>query len=185
MGCPFFNITFTGWINHIKCMQSPATFMISVITFKSPIFKKNIKEFHITLGVQLLASALSFFHLSNMSVSAKWKNSQMQANKHKTFFLSLKEYLTQAILAVFYCRTTTTRVMAKFAPGSVAHPAAAWVPQLVRKYLTAVQRCGPFCKGKWELPEDYRNAKCQTHAQLKPLPRSAFPSTSYTYLLGF
>lgn len=109
----------------------------------------------------------------------------MQANKHKTFFLSLKEYLTQAILAVFYCRTTTTRVMAKFAPGSVAHPAAAWVPQLVRKYLTAVQRCGPFCKGKWELPEDYRNAKCQTHAQLKPLPRSAFPSTSYTYLLGF
>lgn len=30
--------------------------------------------------------------------------------------------------------------MAKFAPGCVAHPAAAWVPQLVRKYLTAVQR---------------------------------------------
>lgn len=29
--------------------------------------------------------------------------------------------------------------MAKFAPGSVAHPAA-WVPQLVRKHLTAVQR---------------------------------------------
>lgn len=29
--------------------------------------------------------------------------------------------------------------MAKFAPGSVAHPAA-WVPQLVRKYWTAVQR---------------------------------------------
>lgn len=46
-------------------MQSPATFMISVITFKSPVFKENIKQFHITLGVQFLASALSFFHLSN------------------------------------------------------------------------------------------------------------------------
>lgn len=71
MGCPFFNITFTNWINHIKCMQSPATFMISVVTFKSPIFKENIKRFHTTLGVQLLASALCFFHLSNMSVGAK------------------------------------------------------------------------------------------------------------------
>lgn len=30
--------------------------------------------------------------------------------------------------------------MAKFAPGCVAHPAAAWVPWLERKYLTAVQR---------------------------------------------
>lgn len=40
--------------------------MISVITFKSPIFKKNISQFHITLRVQCLASALSYFHLSNV-----------------------------------------------------------------------------------------------------------------------
>lgn len=52
-------------------MQSLATFIISVITFKSTILKENIKQLHITLGVQLLASALSFFHLLDMSVSAK------------------------------------------------------------------------------------------------------------------
>lgn len=44
------------------------------------------------------------------------------------------------MVAALCCRTITTRVMAQFAPGCVAHPAAAWVPQLVRKYLTAVQR---------------------------------------------
>lgn len=76
-------------------MQSPATFMISVITFKSPVFKKNISQFHITLKVHCLASALSYFHLSNVRVSAKWKNSQMHTNKHKTFFLSVKKYQTQ------------------------------------------------------------------------------------------
>lgn len=47
---------------------------------------------------------------------------------------------TQAILAAFCCRTITTRGTAKSAPGPVAHPAAAWMPQPVRKYLTAVQR---------------------------------------------
>lgn len=121
-------------------MQSRATFMISVNTFKSPVFKKNIEQFHITLRVQLLASALSFFYLSNAPVSAKWKTSQMHANKRKTFFLSIKEYQTQAILALFCCRTVTARVMARFAPESIAHPAGSWVPWLLKKYLTAVQR---------------------------------------------
>lgn len=64
----------------------------------------------------------------------------MHANKYKTFFLSIKEYQTQAVLAAFCCRTITTRVMTKFAPGSVAHPATAQVPRLIRKHLTAVQR---------------------------------------------
>lgn len=45
-----------------------------------------------------------------------------------------------AILAALCCRTIATRVISKFAPGCAACPAAAWVPQLVRKYLTAVQR---------------------------------------------
>lgn len=74
-----------------------------------------------------------------MCVSAKWKNSQMHTNKHKTFPLSVKKCQT-AILAALCCRTIATRVISKFAPGCAARPAAAWVPQLVRKYLTAVQR---------------------------------------------
>lgn len=158
-------------------MQSPATFMISVIAFESPVFMENINQFHITLGARLLASARSFFHLLNTSVSAKWKNSQVRANKHKTFFLSIKGYQTQAILAGFCCRTITARVMGTFSAGSVSPPAAAWVPRLLRTRWAAVQRHGPFCKGKRELPEDHRNAKCQARAQLKLLPRSAFPST--------
>lgn len=117
-------------------MQSPATFMISVITFKSPIFKKNTSQFHITLKVHCLVSALSYFHLSNVM----WVQSEKTARctlKNTKLFSSLLKNIRHSHTS---CRTITTRVMAKFAPGCVAHPAAAWVPQLVRKYLTAVQR---------------------------------------------
>lgn len=153
-------------------MQSSATFMISVITFKSPVFKENINQFHITLGVQLLPCPLS------SSIYQTW----LQVQSERTAIcMQTNIKLSSSLLkdVVHRPRTITTRVIAKFPPGSAAHPAAAWVLQLIGKHLAAVQRHGPFCTGKWELPEGHQNAKCQEHPQLKPLPRSAFPSASY------
>lgn len=68
-----------------------------------------------------------------------WVQSERTARRMEAH-TELSPSQTQAILAAFCCRTITTRGTAKSAPGPVAHPAAAWMPQPVRKYLTAVQR---------------------------------------------
>jgi len=75
--------------------------------------------------------------------------------------------------------------MAKFAPGSVAHPGTAQVPWPIRKHVTAVQRHGRLCKGKWE-PQVWGPQKCQVPGTFpdQTAPKISFPQCELHVVTG-
>lgn len=87
----------------------------------------------------MLLLSVSFIHQTGLWVQSERTARCMQKPIKLSSFL-LKNIRHRPHHLHFAARTITMRVMAKFAPDPVAHPAAARVPQLVRKYLAAVQR---------------------------------------------
>lgn len=48
-------------------------------------------------------------------------------------------------------------------------------PHLIRERLVAVWRCRPFCKGKWELPEEHTKAEWWAYPSLELLSWLGLP----------